>query len=178
MVLWHGRSCQEMWNDIVRWQTRRLNNFTRYQRHALTTINSKKKKKNWNPWENCQKYALKLFWNAKTWHELEDLIFYGQWINLHVRSQSGPEHVTNDWIAWYLTSITHVNTNNIVMWETMRNNADWDCLKTPILQEILRTHNPLLEEHYAFSESVGCVRNKLQFLTVQQNQKSFPWMQH
>ena len=26
-------------------------------------------------------------------------------------------------------------------------------------------------------QSVGCVRNKLQFRTVQQNQKSFPWMQ-
>ena len=36
-------------------------------------------------------------------------------------------------------------------------------------------------EHCAFSEvirlfqSVGCVRNKLQFRTVQQNPKSFPW---
>ena len=38
-------------------------------------------------------------------------------------------------------------------------------------------------EHCAFLEvihlfqSVGCVRNELQFRTVQQNQKSFPWMQ-
>ena len=32
-----------------------------------------------------------------------------------------------------------MNTNNIVMWETMQNSADWDCFKTPILQEILRT---------------------------------------
>ena len=30
-------------------------------------------------------------------------------------------------------------TNNIVMWETLPNNADWDCFKTPILQEILRS---------------------------------------
>ena len=28
-----------------------------------------------------------------------------------------------------------VNTNSIVMWETLPNNADWDCFKTPILQE-------------------------------------------
>ena len=27
--------------------------------------------------ENCHKYAPKLFWNAYTWHELDDLIFYG-----------------------------------------------------------------------------------------------------
>ena len=67
------------------------------------------------------------------------------------------------------------------MWETLQNNADWDCVKTPILQEILRIQNLRQVEHCAFSEairlvqSVGCVRNKLQFRTVQQ--KSFPWMQ-
>ena len=32
-----------------------------------------------------------------------------------------------------------MNTNSIAMWETLPNNADWDCFKTPILQEILRT---------------------------------------
>ena len=78
--------------------------------------------------------------------------------------------------------ITHVIANNIVMWETLPNNADWDCFKTPTLQEILRTQNLHRVEHCAFLEvihsfqSVGCVRSKLQCLTVQQNQKSFPWM--
>ena len=44
--------------------------------------------------------------------------------------------------------------------------------------EILKIQNPLLEEHCAFLEvihlfqQVGCVRNKLQFHTVQQNPKS------
>ena len=28
-----------------------------------------------------------------------------------------------------------MNTNNIVMWEILQNNADWDCFKTPILRE-------------------------------------------
>ena len=52
-----------------------------------------------------------------------------------------------------------------------------------ILQQILRIQNLRQVEHCAFSEvirlfqSVGCVRNKLQFHTVQQNQKSFPWIQ-
>ena len=36
------------------------------------------------------------------------------------------------------------------MWETQHNNADLDCFKTLILQEILRIRNPLLEEHCAF----------------------------
>ena len=36
------------------------------------------------------------------------------------------------------------------MWETLPNDADWDCFKTPILQEILRTQNLLRVEHCAF----------------------------
>ena len=76
-----------------------------------------------------------------------------------------------------------MNTNSIVMWETLPNNAEWDCFKTPILQVILRIQNLYQVEHGAFwgvihlFQSVGCVRNKLQFRTVQQNQKSFLWMQ-
>ena len=39
------------------------------------------------------------------------------------------------------------------MWVILQNNADWDCFKTPILREILRTQNLLLVEHCAFFES-------------------------
>ena len=49
---------------------------------------------------------------------------------------------------------THVNTNNIVMWVILPNNADWDCFKTPILQEIWKIQNPFLEEHCAYSEVI------------------------
>ena len=68
-------------------------------------------------------------------------------------------------------------------WETLQNNADWDCFKNSILQEILRIQNLHQVEHCAILEvirlfrRVGCVRNKLQFRTNQQNLKSFPWMQ-
>ena len=56
VVLWHGRACPEMCGTIL-WVGKegRLNNSTKYQLHALMTITSKKK--NWNPWENCQMYA-------------------------------------------------------------------------------------------------------------------------
>ena len=50
---------RNVWKDIVSWQTRRLNNFTKYLLHASMTIISKKK--NCNLLENCRKYALKLF---------------------------------------------------------------------------------------------------------------------
>ena len=36
-----------------------------------------------------------------------------------------------------------MNTNSIVMWVILQNNADWYCFKTPILWEIFRTQNPL-----------------------------------
>ena len=80
--------------DIVSRQTRRLNNSAKYQLHALMTITSKKK--NWNPWETCQKCALKLFLNTYTWHVLLDPIFHGRWTNLHDRSQNGPKLLTNE----------------------------------------------------------------------------------
>ena len=84
---------RNVWNDIVSWLTRRRNNSTRYLLPASMTTTSKKKKQ--NLLDNCQKYLLKLVWNACTWHVLEDLIFYGQWTNLHDRLQNGPRLVTN-----------------------------------------------------------------------------------
>ena len=71
-----------------------------------------------------------------------------------------------------------MSTNSIVMWVILLDNAGWDCFKNPILREILRTQNLLRVEHCSILEvihlfqSVGCVRNKLQFRTVQQNPKS------
>ena len=99
-VLWYGGSCQEMCGAIL-WVSQQddLNNSTKYILHASMTTTSKKKK--WNLLENCHMYALKLFWNAHTWHELDDLIFYGQWINLHGRLRNWPKPVTNAWIDWF-----------------------------------------------------------------------------
>ena len=50
---------RSVWNDVVSWQTRRLNNSTKYLLHASMTTTSKKKKQ--NLLENCHMYALKLF---------------------------------------------------------------------------------------------------------------------
>ena len=40
------------------------------------------------------------------------------------------------------------------MWVILLNNEDWDCFKTPILQEIVKIRNPLLMEHCAFLEVI------------------------
>ena len=64
------------------------------------------------------------------------------------------------------------------MWVILQHNADWDCFKTPILQEIFKIPNLHRVEHCAFSEvtrlcrKVGCVRKKLQFHIVLQMLKS------
>ena len=50
-----------------------------------------------------------------------------------------------------------MNTNNIVMWEILLSNADWDCFKTLISREILKIRNPLREEHQAFLEVIRFV---------------------
>ena len=47
-----------------------------------------------------------------------------------------------------------MKTNNIVMCVILPNNADWDCFKNLISQEILKIQNPLLEEHCAFLELI------------------------
>ena len=93
---------RNVWSDIVSWQTRRISNSTKYLLPAPMTTTSKKKK--CNLLENCHIYALKLFWNACTWHELEDLIFYGQWISSHDRSQKWTEacdKLLNRLISYY-----------------------------------------------------------------------------
>ena len=145
---------RNVWSDIVSWPTRRLNNATKYLIHASMTTTSEKKK--WNLLENCHKYAPKWFWNAYTWHELEDLIFYGQWTNLHDQSQNGPKRVLN--------------------------NADWDCFKTPILREILRVSKSTSGEtlcvfgSHTFVPISWMCKKQLLFRTVQQNLRSSLWI--
>ena len=75
VVLWHGSSCQEMCGTIL--GVGKQDDST-----TLQSINSM----HWRPsfqrrrrieirGRFCQKYALKLFWNAYTWHVLDDRIF-------------------------------------------------------------------------------------------------------
>ena len=43
-----------------------------------------------------------------------------------------------------------MNIDSIAIWVMQLNNADWECFKTPTLQEILRTRNLLQVEHCVF----------------------------
>ena len=75
--------------------------------------------------------------------------------------------------------ISHVNSDNIVIWETLQNNTVWDCFKTPILREMLRIRNQHQEDSYAFwkAQEVGCARNRHQSHTVQHKLRLFLSMQ-
>ena len=73
-------------------------------------------------------------------------------------------------------------TDNVAMLETGLSIVDWVYFKTQTLLATLKTQNRPWEEFDEFSEverlflSVGCVRNKLQYLTVPLNLKLFLWL--
>ena len=64
--------------------------------------------------ENWHSFAHKMF-SSNTWHALEDMIFYGQWINLHVLLAIGPELVTSVWHVWSLLHSSHMRIQAILI---------------------------------------------------------------
>ena len=160
------------WSDIASLRTKHTSNCTKLQLHALMTIISKKK--NWIPWENCQKYVsqfvLKCVVFGTHWYTWHSMVGKQTCTSSHQMDQ---KLVTNAWLVWFLTFIIHMSSNNIVMWETLHNtNAGWDCFRTLILPETLKTRNRFQEEMCAYFEvtrsfqQVGCARNRIQFHTV------------
>ena len=103
------------------------------------------RRRNWNQLENCQKYAHKLSSHACTWHELVDVMFFGQWTNLLDQSQNGRELVTDAWLIWFHTFITQVTAGNLVIKETRLSIVDWVYPQTQILLVTLKIHNQTQE---------------------------------
>ena len=184
VVLRYGRSCQEMCGMIL-WVGEQDDSTTLQSIYSM------------HRWPSLQRERIEI-WRRVVKSMLsncsEMLVFgtcwkiltlCGRWTNLHDRSRNGPEPVTNDYLVWSLTSITHVNINSIDMWVILQNNADWDCFKTPIFAGDLEDSKStsggtlcVLGSHtFVMFQQVECARNKLQFHTVQQNQKSSLWMQ-
>ena len=86
VVRWHARWCKEICGAIL-WVGKQDDTQELYKVSTPCIVQRRKMK---SVGDLCQKYALKLSWNAYTWHVLEDLIFYGQWTNLHDRLRTGP----------------------------------------------------------------------------------------
>ena len=131
MVLWHGRSCKEMRRKILRTGTQ--NNSTAFQ--CRNTMH-------WRPPIQGRRNGI---CRRSVKGLLTDCFKCLYWARISrpdiLWSVNGPERVTNAKHVWSHTFITHVNSNSIVMWEIQLNNADWDCFKTPILQDTLKTQN-------------------------------------
>ena len=91
--------------------------------------------------------------------------------------------MTDAWLVWFPVSTTRVDISNVVMWEMLHNNADWDCFKTLTLSGILKTQNRFRKESCAslavtrLFPWVGCLRNKLQSHSVRRILKLFLLMQ-
>ena len=114
--------------------------------------------------DNCQKFAHRLSWNVRTWHELEGLTFCGQSTSLLFQSSK-----------WWQTNKFRQ------CWETRPSIADWVHFKTRTLLTSLRTRNQSQEVSCVFwivellSQQPGCPGNKRQFHTVPHSLKLFLW---
>ena len=131
----HAKKCVERYCELANKTTQQL---YKVSTPCIDDHHTSKKKK-WKLLENCQIHALKLLWNAYTWQELDDLIFYGS-VNKLARSitkwtkacDKRPESIdfiysSHEWIQ------TILSCGKILL-----SNADWDCFRTLTLREILK----------------------------------------
>ena len=172
----HARKCNDRYCLLA---NKKWSSYTQVQVFAGLITNSRRK--NLNQLENYQKYALKLSWNACTWHELGDQTLYGLSTNLLEPSQNGLRLATEVWQDWFHTFITQMTTDKIVMCCPQPSIVDWVYPKTQTLLAILRTRKQPQDASFVFLEeqlslSVGCARNKRQCPALLQNLKSFRWM--
>ena len=160
----------------MNWQTRKCSNFTKCSILVWMIINSNKT--NCIQWENCQKFAHKLFWNACTWQELDDLTSCGPRTSSQDQSENGLDkrfarlisyiHHTNDYRQ-------HCNVENTAqhcrlgLFQDSDFEGDLEDSKSTI-GGVLRIFGSR-----TLSQSVGCARNKHRFRTVLQNLKLFLW---
>ena len=77
VVLWHGRSCQELCGTIL-WVGKQDDSTTLQSIYSMHWWPSFQRRRI----EICRRIVKSMlsncFWNAETWHVLEGLIFYGQ----------------------------------------------------------------------------------------------------
>ena len=103
-------------SDTVNWQTKKIEQLYEVSNSLLGwTITSRRR--NWNQWENFPNYAHKV--SLK---------------NLYLARIGWPGHSLVSKETCWISHQMDTNTNRIVMWETLQNNARWDCFKTPIIR--------------------------------------------
>ena len=125
MVLWYGRSCQEVCGTKL-WVAEQNDSTTptKYQLYALTTIISKKK--NWNPWDTfsevCSQRFPEMLKLAPYWTTRYSMISEQICTNDHIMDQRAWQKI----ISFDLLHSSYMCLqNDIFMWETLQSNADW-----------------------------------------------------
>ena len=116
--------------------------------------------------------------------ELENLIFFGQWTNLHDRLQNGQQLVTNE-ISRLISHIHHTCENK--QYCHVGNTAKQCRLGLFQDSDFAGDHEDskstsggalcVFGSHTFVATSLDVLKNKLQFRAFQQDQKSFFWMQ-
>ena len=135
-------------------RTRRLSNSTKYLLHAsMTTSLKKEETKSVGELSNtCSQIVLKCLYLARIGRP--DILWS---VNKLARSITKWTKACDKRLNRLISCIHHTCEykhychGGVIL----PNYADWDCFKTPILQEILRIQNPLLEEHCAYSEVIN-----------------------
>ena len=160
MVFWHGRPCKAVRGKILR--TGEQNNSTAAQsRYTIHWRPSIQRRRKWVSWRifyslltNCSQMSVSgSYW--ETWHIMvcEQTGSCGHKVDESLWQTLGAFDLIHSSHAWIQAIL--------LCGETLPNNADWDCFKTPILQEFLRIRNPHLEEHCAFLGSHTFCSKKL-----------------
>ena len=148
----HAKKCVD---DIVSWPTRRLNNSTKYQLHACIDDHHFKEEQLKSEGELskvCSQIFLKCLYLARIGRP--DILWS---VNKLARSITKWTKACDKRLNRFISYIHYTREKkSIVMWVILQNNAGWDCFKTPILGEILRTQNILQEGSCVFLE-VTCL---------------------
>ena len=182
MVLWHGGSCQEMCGTIL-WVGEQNDSIT------LQSINSM-------PWwpslqrrriEICGRIVTSMLSNGsemlvlgtnwKTWYPLvseqtctiDRIIDQSLWQTI---ISFDLQHSSYTWVQTILSCGKYSTTIQIGTVSRLR-----FCRRSWGFKNLHQVEHCAFSEAIRLFQSVGCVRNKLPFRTVQQNLKSFSWMQ-
>ena len=178
VVIWHGRSCQEIRGTIIR--VGKQNNSTvstpciddhHFKEEELKSVGELSKV--------CSQIVLKYFYLSRIGRS--DILWSG---NKLARSITKWTKICDKRLSRLISYVHH--TCEYKQYCRVGNTAK-QC-RLGLFQDSdfagdLEYSKSTSDETCAFSEvkhlfqSVGCVRNKLQFRTVQQNQKSFLWTQ-
>ena len=175
MVLWYGRSCKNVWSDIVSWQNKATQQLYKVSTPCIDDHHCKEEelKSVGELPKVCSQNVLKCLYLVRIGRP--DILWsvnkLASWITKWTRAC--------DKRLNRLISYIH---NTCEKQYCYVGNTAKQCrlglFQDSIMREILRTPNLLLEEHCACWEvehmflQVGCVRSKPLFHRVQQNQKS------